>query len=202
MGDASTSGAPEFVSNTLRQAGGNPKLLTLVLVHQGDRLLLGEKKRGFGVGYYNGFGGKLEPGETVEDAAQRELEEEACIQADGMEHAGVLTFVFDDNPQPWEVHVFRVRAFAGTPSETEEMRPVWFPQDAPPFAQMWADDPFWYPLFLRGAHFNGLFAFTHSTQLVWHTLGETAAAAAVGGDAAALSGAIGACTWAARLGLL
>jgi 8-oxo-dGTP pyrophosphatase MutT (NUDIX family) len=31
------------------------------------------KKRGFGAGYYNGFGGKVEPGESIEQAAQREV---------------------------------------------------------------------------------------------------------------------------------
>lgn len=36
---------------------------------------LGHKKRGWMVGIWNGFGGKLEPGETVEQAAARELQE-------------------------------------------------------------------------------------------------------------------------------
>lgn len=35
------------------------KLLTLVLVRQQNRILLGKKKRGFGEGYHNGFGGKV-----------------------------------------------------------------------------------------------------------------------------------------------
>lgn len=39
------------------------KLLTLVL--------LGMKKRGFGAGKWNGFGGKVQPGETIEEAARR-----------------------------------------------------------------------------------------------------------------------------------
>lgn len=33
-----------------------------------------------------------------------QLTEEACITALDMEEAGRLTFVFDDNPQPWSVH--------------------------------------------------------------------------------------------------
>lgn len=45
----------------------------LVLVEQDSRLLLGEKKRGFGKGYWNGFGGKVEAGETIEQAAVREV---------------------------------------------------------------------------------------------------------------------------------
>ena len=39
-----------------------PKLLTLVIVRDADRVLLGRKKRGFGEGYLNGFGGKVEVG--------------------------------------------------------------------------------------------------------------------------------------------
>lgn len=47
------------------------KLLTLVLVVQPGRVLLGMKKRGFGAGKWNGFGGKVEHGETIEQAARR-----------------------------------------------------------------------------------------------------------------------------------
>ena len=49
------------------------KVLTLVLVRDVPqrRILLGMKKRGFGAGKWNGFGGKLEPGESVQEAAKR-----------------------------------------------------------------------------------------------------------------------------------
>ena len=57
------------------------KVLTLLMVVRDGSVLLGEKKRGFGEGFYNGFGGKVEEGETVEEATLRELEEEAGIKA-------------------------------------------------------------------------------------------------------------------------
>lgn len=47
------------------------RLYTLVLVLQPQRVLLGMKKRGFGAGRWNGFGGKVQEGETVEDGAKR-----------------------------------------------------------------------------------------------------------------------------------
>eukprot|EP00955_Chlamydomonas_euryale_P116259 366406-Chlamydomonas_euryale.AAC.22 len=69
--------------------------------------------------------------------------------------------------------VFRVSRYSGTPSETEEMRPAWFPETSPPFDCMWADDPHWYPHFLMGSGkklFAGVFGFTCTTTLVWHTM--------------------------------
>jgi len=47
------------------------KLLTLLFVVEPDRVLLGQKKPGFGGGRWNGFGGKVDQGETIEEAAKR-----------------------------------------------------------------------------------------------------------------------------------
>lgn len=47
------------------------KLLTLLFVCEPGRVLLGMKKRGFGIGRWNGFGGKVQEGETVEEGAIR-----------------------------------------------------------------------------------------------------------------------------------
>ncbi len=47
------------------------QILTLVLVTNDNQILLGLKKRGHGMGFWNGFGGKVESGETIEKAAQR-----------------------------------------------------------------------------------------------------------------------------------
>jgi 8-oxo-dGTP diphosphatase/2-hydroxy-dATP diphosphatase len=47
------------------------KVFTLVLVLKKSQILLGLKKRGLGVGKWNGFGGKIESQETVIQAAIR-----------------------------------------------------------------------------------------------------------------------------------
>lgn len=149
------------------------KVLTLSLVHQHPRVLLGMKKRGFGMGRWNGFGGKLDKGETVEQAAVRELREEAGITAEKMTKVGLLEFRFRGEQEVLEVHVFRVERFSGEPKETEEMRPQWFPVEEIPFESMWPDDRYWMPLFLEGKTFEGSCLFDGPDTIVEFSLTET-----------------------------
>jgi 8-oxo-dGTP diphosphatase/2-hydroxy-dATP diphosphatase len=143
------------------------KLLTLVLIRDGERLLLGMKKRGFGAGRYNGFGGKVHDGETIEDAARRETREECGLELRKMEEVGVHEFEFaHDRGNILEVHVFRGDTWEGEPVETEEMCPEWFPIDAIPYATMWPDDHLWIPIFLQGKKFRTTFLFGQSDQVL------------------------------------
>ncbi len=135
------------------------KPLTLCLIQKDNRILLGMKKRGFGAGRWNGFGGKLNSGESIADAAKREVLEEAGIQIGEMEEVGVLDFEFQGNPEILEVHIYRANEFAGEPVESEEMRPQWFDVNSIPFDSMWPDDIHWIPLFLGGKKFKGKFLF-------------------------------------------
>lgn len=148
------------------------KLLTLLMVVRDGSVLLGEKKRGFGAGFYNGFGGKVEKGESVTEGALRELREEAAIEATDATKRGVITFVYDDQPSAMEVHVYHATRFTGEPEETDEMRPRWFDVNALPFDKMWPDDVHWYPMFLEGKKFVGTFWFTNTTTIVRHELRE------------------------------
>ena len=64
------------MSSVVAGSGGRPsnKLLTLLFVLRTQptpQVLLGYKKRGFAQGRWNGFGGKVEPNETIRDAAVR-----------------------------------------------------------------------------------------------------------------------------------
>lgn len=138
----------------------NRKLLTLVLVVRGKSILLGMKKRGFGAGRWNGFGGKVEPGESIEEAARRETKEECGIGITAMEAVGVHEFEFEkDRGNILEVHVFRVVDYKWEPVETEEMKPAWYPIDQIPFNEMWPDDRYWIPIFLAGKKFRTKFLF-------------------------------------------
>ena len=142
------------------------KLLTLCIVHSGDRVLLGMKKRGFGAGKWNGFGGKVNPGESIEGAAARELMEEAGVEAEVLDELGILEFSFRGKQDVLEVHVYKARTIKGEPHESDEMQPAWFAAGSIPFDAMWPDDRYWMPLFLADKKFKGIFLFDESDAIL------------------------------------
>lgn len=143
------------------------KQLTLCLIFKNGKILLGLKKRGFGEGRWNGFGGKIDAGETIETAALRELKEEVGITASNMEHVGILDFSFESDPKVLEVHIFKVLEYTGETIETEEMKPQWFDFADIPYEHMWSDDIHWLPLVLKGEKVRGTFHFDRPSDATY-----------------------------------
>ncbi len=162
----------------MEQANKQRKILTLCVIHQHPRVLLGMKKRGFGAGRWNGFGGKVEEGESIEEAAIREVKEEVGVDVNSVQKAGVIEFTFENDPKILEVHIFKCDDFEGKPTESEEMKPQWFNIVEIPFKQMWSDDLYWFPLFLKNRKFRGHFLFDepstaeYSAKIIEHELTE------------------------------
>lgn len=148
------------------------EVLTLLFVVEPDRILLGWKKRGFGKELYNGFGGKVEPGESIETAARREFQEEAGVEAGPLELVGRLEFTNQNDLSIAEVHVYKIFTYRGEIRETAEMRPEWFALENIPYDRMWPDDIHWLPLIFQGQKFIGHFHFERADggQLLNHNL--------------------------------
>ncbi len=143
------------------------QLTTLCLFVKEDKILLAIKKRslsGFSVaiGKWNGVGGKVDTGETIEAAAVREISEEIGVKTveQNLEKVGCIDFHFKDKPD-WDqkMHIFLVKNWDGEPQESEEMRPQWFDVKDIPFDAMWADDKHWLPAVLAGKKVEGKFYF-------------------------------------------
>lgn len=129
------------------------------------------KKRDFGEGKWNGVGGKVEDGETVIAAAVRETAEEIGVQVEAadLREAARLTFFYEAKPE-WDclVHVYFVTEWEREPSESEEMRPLWYAEDKLPFTDMWEDDSYWLPRVLGGEYVEATFHFDAEGKLVKH----------------------------------
>lgn len=147
-------------------------IMTLCCIYNDTHILLGMKKRGFGEGRWNGFGGKVHEGETIKESAIRELGEETGIKAEKLEEKGIITFEFKNDPKKLEVHIFHVEKYSGEPVETEEMKPKWFKHDEIPFDSMWPDDPYWIPLLLDGKKFGGKTMFKDQNTILENNIKE------------------------------
>lgn len=152
------------------------QLSTILFLLRPGQVLLAMKKRGMGEGRWNGCGGKLEAGETAEQAAIRETHEEIGVVPRGPRLCADLAFDYVRGPRKaWRSYVYTATEWAGEPVETEEMIPRWFDLESLPLSEMWADDAFWLPRVLAGERLAGSFEFDGDDNVVRHELGPLAA---------------------------
>lgn len=137
---------------------------TLMFVRMDGMVLLIRKLKGMGAGLINAPGGRVDPGETPEQGAIRETQEELRVTPLGVKEAGVLNFRFT-NGYSLRCHVFTAAAYEGVPSPTPEAIPLWMDERDMPYGQMWADDRLWYPLVLEGRRFDGRFLFDDGVMI-------------------------------------
>ena len=148
-----------------RNDGGEKVVRVTLCIAQNKegQVLLGYKhdSEKFGGNLWNGFGGKVDEGETYLQAAVREFKEECKIHDGDIELSGVLEFRHRNQPgKVIEMPVYRVTNSLSEAQSTKEMKPVaWFDKDQLPLEQMWASDKYWLPLFLEGKGFFGQFVY-------------------------------------------
>lgn len=142
-----------------------PKIvMTLCLLRKGNDLLMGLKKLRWGAGNYNGYGGKLEPGETLEECIKREVKEESGLDLLKYEKRGVVTFQNVDANV--EVHIYEGMSWTGEAIETDEMAPIWLNIDNLPYEKMWSSDIYWHPYFFNREYFEGWLIFDENHKVL------------------------------------
>lgn len=146
------------------------EVAVLCFVFRGNEVLLIEKLRGLGAGKVNGPGGRIDPGESPEDAAIRELQEEISVTPRNLSRLGNLKFAFVSGYH-LECWVFRADDHHGEPAQSDEAIPFWNPLDSIPFERMWEDDKHWFPYLVRGESFQGRFVFDNDLMVDGEVLG-------------------------------
>lgn len=134
------------------------------------KILLGRKRRGMGNGKWNGFGGKIEPGETMRQCAARELYEECGLRSSEEDLELVADLYFEQPSAPEWSHagiVYFAKKWIGVPVLSEEMEPRWFDPSEFPYDEMWMADKVWLPLVLAGKKIRGVIYFAEDGETVY-----------------------------------
>lgn len=119
------------------------KLATLVYVRNHDATLMlhrVKKANDMHEGKWNGLGGKIEPGETPEVCAIREVMEESGLTIRNPRLCGFITFPAFAKQEDWHVFILAATEYSGELIDSAEGILRWVPHEELPTLPMWAGD--------------------------------------------------------------
>ena len=148
------------------------KIATLCYVRQAGQTLMIhriKKQNDMHQGKWNGLGGKLEPGETPEECAVREIYEESGLKVRNPLLKGLLTFPGFANEEDWYAYVFIAREFEGELTESAEGYLAWIPDSKLLELNLWEGDLIFLPWLDQPGLFSGKFTYRDG-RLVSHSV--------------------------------
>jgi len=151
------------------------KIATLCYVKHDNKTLMIHRIRKVNdmhQGKWNGLGGKLEPGESPEECAIREINEESGLNVINPLMKGVLTFPAFDGFEDWYVYVFVVRQYEGSLIDSSEGILSWIPDSDLLDLNLWDGDRIFLPLLEQPGFFSGKFIYRNGRlidhQVIFH----------------------------------
>lgn len=146
------------------------KLATLVYVRRDGQTLMvyrNKKPGDMHAGKWNGLGGKLEPGETPEACAAREVLEESGLTLRAPRLRGLLTFPAFSQGEDWYAFVFTAHDFRGDLIDSPEGRLEWVEDDRLLDLPLWEGDRIFIPWLAGEAFFSGRFVYEEGKLTEW-----------------------------------
>lgn len=140
------------------------KLATLCYVrHQGKTLMLHRIKKAndMHAGKWNGLGGKLLPGETPEQCAIREVQEESGLTLINPVLRGIITFPAFSNDDDWYCFLFVGNQFTGELIDSPEGVLAWIDDTALFDLPLWPGDRIFMRWLDLDAFFSGHFTYVN-----------------------------------------
>lgn len=138
------------------------QLATLCYVmHEGKTLMLfrNKKPNDYHEGKWNGLGGKFEDGESPEECAVREVEEESGLKMINPRMKGFITFPLFDGKKDWYVFLFTAEKFSGELIESSEGKLEWIPNDELVNLNLWDGDKIFLPWLFDDKYFSAKFVY-------------------------------------------
>ena len=148
------------------------KLATLCYIRRSAKTLMVhrvKKENDIHEGKWNGLGGKLEPGESPEECAIREILEESGLRATRLHLKGVLTFPLFAHNEDWYAFVFVVDGFEGELIDSPEGNLEWIDDDRLLGLNLWEGDRLFLPLLDQRGLFSGKIVYQDG-RLVSHEM--------------------------------
>lgn len=118
-------------------------LATLCYVQKENKTLMlhrVKKENDYHEGKWNGLGGKFEAGETPEECAAREIEEESGLKIKNPKLNGFISFPNFDGKNDWNVFVFTIKEFEGELIDSPEGNLEWIENEKLFDLNLWDGD--------------------------------------------------------------
>lgn len=152
------------------------KLATLCYVRNGGKTLMLhriKKANDMHAGKWNGLGGKFLPGETPEQCAIREVQEESGLTMINPLLRGVITFPGFANDEDWYCFLFVCHQFTGQLIDSPEGVLAWIDDARLPELPLWPGDRIFMPWLDVDAFFSGRFTYLdgqlHDHEVAFYT---------------------------------
>ncbi len=116
-----------------------------------------KKENDYHEGKWNGLGGKFEQGESPEECAIREIEEECGLKVKSVTMKGFITFPMFDGKEDWYVFLFTADKFVGKLIDSPEGNLAWIKNDVLTELNLWDGDKIFIPWLFEDKFFSAKF---------------------------------------------
>ena len=116
-----------------------------------------KKQNDYHEGKWNGLGGKFELGESPEECAIREIEEECGLKVKSVIMKGFITFPMFDGKEDWYVFLFTAYDFEGDLIDSPEGNLAWIENDKLTELNLWDGDKIFIPWLYQEVFFSANF---------------------------------------------
>lgn len=124
-----------------------------------------KKQNDYHEGKWNGLGGKFEQGESPEDCAIREIEEESGLKVKSVLMKGFITFPLFDGKEDWYVFLFVADDFTGDLIDSPEGNLAWVNNKKLTELNLWDGDKIFIPWLFEDKFFSAKFIYENGKYI-------------------------------------